>query len=119
IAHRKAIDVTRRTAKHAIPVGTMPHQDGAPAADRQTPTVDADLATAVATLPPKQKQCVVYHYLADLSYDEVAKIVGGSTDAARRAAADGIARLRRSWTVTVGNHSAVTPDTTIGPRGAA
>jgi DNA-directed RNA polymerase specialized sigma24 family protein len=39
---------------------------------------------------------VAYHYLAGLPYAEVAAIVGGTVEAARRAAADGIATLRRS-----------------------
>ena len=34
--------------------------------------------------------------LAGLPYTDVAAILGGTADAARRAAADGIARLRRS-----------------------
>jgi DNA-directed RNA polymerase specialized sigma24 family protein len=41
---------------------------------------------------------VAYHYLADLPYAEVAAILGGSAGAARRAAADGIAALRRTIT---------------------
>jgi DNA-directed RNA polymerase specialized sigma24 family protein len=37
---------------------------------------------------------VAYHYVAGLPYKEIADITGGSTDAARRAAADGIRSLR-------------------------
>jgi DNA-directed RNA polymerase specialized sigma24 family protein len=37
---------------------------------------------------------VLYHHVAGLSYREVAAATGGSADAARRAAADGMARLR-------------------------
>jgi DNA-directed RNA polymerase specialized sigma24 family protein len=40
---------------------------------------------------------VAYHHLAGLPHAEVAAILGGSTDAARRAAADGIAALRRTY----------------------
>jgi DNA-directed RNA polymerase specialized sigma24 family protein len=58
---------------------------------------DSDLVGAVAALPAKQKQAVAYHYLADLPYAEVAVILGGSPAAARRAAADGIAALRRTY----------------------
>ena len=47
---------------------------------------DPDLADALARLPDRQKQAVAYHYLAGLPYGEVAAILGGSTDAARRAA---------------------------------
>jgi DNA-directed RNA polymerase specialized sigma24 family protein len=48
-------------------------------------------------LPRKQREAVAYHYLAGLPYQEVAAVIGGSTDAARRAAADGIARLRKTY----------------------
>ncbi len=49
-------------------------------------------------MPEKQRHVVAYRYLADLSYEAIAEIVGGSTDAARRSAADGIATLRRTYT---------------------
>jgi RNA polymerase sigma factor (sigma-70 family) len=94
IAHRKAIDVTRAAARRAIPVADTPDTAYAPAADNSG--IDHDLADALAKLPAKQKQAVAYHYLAGLPYAGVAAILGGSTDAARRAAADGIANLRRS-----------------------
>jgi len=93
IAHRKAIDVTRAVARRAVPVAELP--DSAHAPDR--PDSDPDLTGALAVLPPKQKQAVAYHYLGGLSYAEVAAILGGSTDAARRAAADGVATLRRTY----------------------
>jgi DNA-directed RNA polymerase specialized sigma24 family protein len=61
-------------------------------------TVDDDeLLTSLAGLPDTQKQSIAYHYLADLPYAAVADIVGGTADAARRAAADGIATLRRTY----------------------
>jgi len=96
IAHRKAIDVTRAAARRAVPVGETP-EEAAPAADASCCGLDGDLADAVARLPAKQKQAVAYHYLAGLPYTEVAAIIGGSADAARRAAADGIAALRRTY----------------------
>ena len=96
IAHRKAIDVTRAAARRATLVAQPPDHAAAPAADSAGNRLDAELAGAVARLPAKQKQAVAYHYLAGLPYADVAAIVGGSEDAARRAAADGIATLRRS-----------------------
>jgi RNA polymerase sigma factor (sigma-70 family) len=97
IAHRKAIDIVRRAARHPIPVAQPP--DRRPTHDRTTtgPIADGDLVRALTALPPKQRQAVAYHYLAGLPYTEVAAITGGSTEAARRAAADGIASLRRSY----------------------
>lgn len=102
IAHRKAIDVTRATARRALPVDRVPDTAPAPSADFR----DLDLVTAMGQLPPKQRQAVAYHYLAGLPYNEVAAIVGGTTDAARRAAADGIAALRRTYP-TVADHDGV------------
>jgi RNA polymerase sigma factor (sigma-70 family) len=92
IAHRKAIDVTRARARRAIPTDDVPETPVAHGPDR-----DDDLAAALARLPDKQRLAVAYHYLAGLPYAEVAAILGGSTDAARRAAADGIAALRRTY----------------------
>jgi RNA polymerase sigma factor (sigma-70 family) len=92
IAHRKAIDITRDRKRHALPTDIVPETSTTPHHES-----DDDLVDALARLPAKQKQAVAYHYLADLPYSEVAAILGGSTDAARRAAADGIATLRRTY----------------------
>ena len=40
---------------------------------------------------------MAYHYVAGLPYAEIARLLGGSADAARRAAADGIKSLRRNY----------------------
>ena len=57
----------------------------------------AALHDRLAELPRRQREAVAYHYLAGLPYAEVAAVTGGSTDAARRAAADGHARLRKTY----------------------
>jgi len=93
IAHRKAIDVTRAAARRAVPVADVPETPAAGPADGR----DLDLTGALAALPRRQREAVAYHYLAGLPYQDVAAITGGSTDAARRAAADGIARLRKTY----------------------
>ena len=67
--------------------------------------LDGDLADAVARLPAKQKQAVAYHYLAGLPYAEIAAIVGGTADTVRRAAADGIATLRRVYPGAAGTRT--------------
>ena len=92
IAHRKAIDFGRAKARRAIPVHELPESAAVVTAD-----ADTDLADALSRLPDKQKQVIAYHYLAGLPYAEIASIIGGSTDAARRAAADGVAALRRTF----------------------
>ena len=93
IAHRKAIDVLRAAGRRAIPTSQVPEAPAPPIPEGPDP----DLAEAVARLPTRQRQAVAYHYLAGLPHAEVAAIVGSSTDAARRAAADGIAALRRTY----------------------
>jgi RNA polymerase sigma factor (sigma-70 family) len=92
IAHRKAIDVTRARSR-TVPVADLPDSPAPERADAH----DLDLDAALGALPPKQRQAVAYHYLAGLPYSEIATILNGSVAAARRAAADGIATLRRTY----------------------
>ncbi len=92
IAHHKAIDITRVRTRQPIPTDVVPETVG----PRDTRDFD-DLAAAVDQLPPKQKHAVAYHYLAGLPYNEIAEILGGTAAAARRAASDGIATLRRTY----------------------
>jgi len=92
IAHRKAIDITRATSRRAIPIADTPDTPSRDHAGEPQP----DLAEAVAALPAKQRQAVAYHYLAGLPYAEIATLLDTSAAAARRAAADGIAALRRT-----------------------
>ena len=108
IAHRKAIDVTRAAARRAIPVAETPDRPAGPDDGHGPPSgggglvADDDLADAISRLPAKQKQAVAYHYLAGLPYADIAVILGGTAEAARRAAADGIARLRHSYPAAAG-----------------
>lgn len=95
IAHRKAIDITRSRQRNATPVDHVPERTstfGVPA------TASHDIWEIVGTLPTKQRQAVAYRYLAGLSHREVAEILGGTVEAARRAAADGIRSLRATLT---------------------
>jgi RNA polymerase sigma factor (sigma-70 family) len=93
IAHRKAIDAVRAESRRPRPVA-QPPDPGTPAVE--TGQTD-DLWTALRALPPKQREAVALHHVAGFPYAEVAARTGGSTDAARRAAADGIAALRRRF----------------------
>ena len=93
VAHRKAIDVTRAAARHALPVADVPEGPATQQGDGR----DLDLSAALAALPRKQREAVAYHYLAGMPYQAVAAVIGGSTDAARRSAADGIATLRKTY----------------------
>ncbi|HXW81260.1 MAG TPA: RNA polymerase sigma factor [Acidimicrobiales bacterium] len=98
IAHRKAVDLLRRSNRRTEFSGPDITVDGplSPTTDDVAgPTSrDLDLVRSLAALPEKQRFAVVYHYLVGLPYREVAAIIGGSAEAARRAASDGVAKLR-------------------------
>lgn len=94
VARRKAIDITRARARHAIPTDDLPERVsavGSPGAD------EYEVWATVAALPERQRLAVAYHYLGGLPHAETAELIGGSTDAVRRAAADGIRRLRQTY----------------------
>ena len=94
IARRKAIDQVRARSRRAVPTE---EPTGALSVDGLPGSWDDDLWDRVKALPPKQRQSVAYHYVAGLPYAEVAEVLGGTTDSARRAAADGIAALRHTY----------------------
>ncbi|MEX5295357.1 sigma-70 family RNA polymerase sigma factor [Kocuria sp. CPCC 205268] len=108
IAHRKAVDVVRARSRAAVPVASVPE----PPAHQDAPHEhDSPLWAAVAALPPKQRRVLAYRHLGGLPYRQIADLLGGTPEAARRAAADGLAALRR----TLAEH----PDGTrwsTGPR---
>jgi RNA polymerase sigma factor (sigma-70 family) len=97
IAHRKALDLIRKT-KRVDPVADVP--EAARGADGPEPA-DTDLRSALVALPPKQRAAVVLHYLGDLPYAAVGVALETSSAAARRSAADGIANLRTTYLATL------------------
>src|SRR5699024_2163205 len=52
---------------------------------------------AVAALPERQRLALAYHSFGGLKHTETAEIIGGRPDAVRRAAADGMKALRRTY----------------------
>jgi RNA polymerase sigma factor (sigma-70 family) len=92
IAHHKAIDQLRAKARRPAPTSDQPE---IPTSDR--PPLDDELRAALDALAPKQRGAVIYRYLADLSYADIAELLDCSPPAARRSAADGIAKLREHY----------------------
>lgn len=88
IAHRKAVDVLRAGSR------VETREEGPP--DRAAPPAarDLDLWAALARLPAGQRAAVVHHHLAGLPFAEVAQLTGTTPTAARKAASDGVRRLR-------------------------
>ncbi len=101
IATNKAIDQHRARGRRPVPAGALPDRAGTPASVERS-SDDSELRDAVADLPERQRLAVSLHYLAGLPYAQVAEQIGGTPAAARRAAADGIARLRALVTVLGG-----------------
>jgi RNA polymerase sigma factor (sigma-70 family) len=92
IAHRKVIDIVRKAQRSAKPMAAVPSEPTELDLDGR----DLDITGLLGRLPDRQRMAVVYHYLGGLPYVEVAAVMGGSPEAARRAAADGIAKLRKA-----------------------
>ena len=94
VAGRKAIDITRARARHAIPIDDLPEQASPPGSHEAD---EYGVWAAVAALPKRQRLAVAYHYLGGLPHAETAELIGGNADAVRRAAADGIKSLRQTY----------------------
>ena len=94
IAHRKALDHLRAASRRPVVTDEVPER---PAKDGSREGWESGLWEALEGLPLKQRQTIAYHYIVGMPYLEVAEIVGGSEDAARRAAADGIVTLRKTF----------------------
>jgi RNA polymerase sigma factor (sigma-70 family) len=95
IAHRKAIDSWRADGRRPQPMSEPPEPPGY--RDDGEGETNEGLWRIWRNLPDKQRQAVALHHIAGLPYAEVAELLGGSAAAARRAAADGIATLRRRY----------------------
>jgi RNA polymerase sigma factor (sigma-70 family) len=103
IARRKAVDQARAAVRRPVPAGGLDEvagPAGSPGRDGIPGGWESDLWADLRALPMRQRECVAYHYLAGLPYAEIAAILGGTAEAARRAAADGIAALRRAYLAT-------------------
>lgn len=92
IAQRKCLDLLRARRRRAVPADPVLDR---PASQPDIGGWQRDLWEDLATLPQKQRAAVVYHHIAGLPHADVAELLGGSSAAARRASADGVAALRR------------------------
>jgi RNA polymerase sigma factor (sigma-70 family) len=93
IAHRKAMDAHRAGRRRPRPVEEVPERAAEPAGD-----AEPALWRAVRALPERQRSAVALRYVGDLSYREVARVMGGTEAAARQNARAGLERLREEWT---------------------
>lgn len=104
VALHKAIDITRQQARHARVNSSVPPEElaqyegeGTSASNGETSLAGCDLWALVASLPKRQREAIAYHYLGGLSHAETAALTGSNVDAVRRAAADGMKKLRKIY----------------------
>lgn len=88
IAHRKALDVLRGARRVVLT------EEGVPDRPVEGGGRDLDLWNALAALPEKQRSAVVQHHLGGLPFADIAEHDGSTSTAARKAASDGVRRLR-------------------------
>ncbi len=98
------IDATRRKARERTAlVAALP--DGgrvgvADGADVAALGLSTPLKTALATLSPRQRACVVLRHVEDLSTRETARVLGLSEGAVKRYLSDGVAALNAALGTT-------------------
>lgn len=90
IAQRKIVDAIRARQRRPAPVEHLPDHGYGSADD---PVAD-DIWMRVAELPQQQRLAIAYHYFGGLAHTETAELIGSTPAAVRRAAADGIRKLR-------------------------
>jgi RNA polymerase sigma factor (sigma-70 family) len=100
IAHNKAMDLHRSRGRRAVPVEAVPEgvagaapSPGAGALRDEEP----ELWAAVRGLPPKQRTAVFCRTVLGMPYEELARLLESSQDAARRNVFEGLRTLREGW----------------------
>lgn len=95
IAHRKATDVFRRSARRP----TIRELDGLPPSREPSQPAhelpDDGLWLQVRSLPGKQRAAVVHRFVMDLDYRSIGELMGTSEEAARQNVRAGLQRLRK------------------------
>jgi RNA polymerase sigma factor (sigma-70 family) len=99
IAHNKAMDLHRSRSRRPVPVEAVPERAAAtPPGAGPLPDAEPELWTAVRGLPPKQRTAVFCRTVLGMPYDELARMLESSEDAARRNVFEGLRTLREGWT---------------------
>jgi RNA polymerase sigma factor (sigma-70 family) len=101
IAHNKAVDLHRSRGRRPVPVEVVPEPavGGAPAlGEGALPDEEPELWEAVRGLPPKQRTAVFCRTVLGMPYEELARLLESSEDAARRNVFEGLRTLREGWT---------------------
>jgi RNA polymerase sigma factor (sigma-70 family) len=97
IAHNKAMDLHRSRGRRPVPVEAVPERTAATAGADASEN-EPELWAAVRALPPKQRTAVFCRTVLGMPYDELARLLESSEDAARRNVFEGLRTLRQGWT---------------------
>lgn len=97
LAHHRVIDERRRRSRRpADPVAAVPdHVGGSTEDDAMRSLATADALAALAVLTPEQRDVVLLRVFADLSLEEVARVVRRPLSAVKALQRRGYARLRK------------------------
>jgi RNA polymerase sigma factor (sigma-70 family) len=101
IAHNKAMDLHRSRVRRPVPVEAVADPAAgcaAPPGEGALPDEEPELWEAVRSLPPKQRTAVFCRTVLGMPYEELARLLESSEDAARRNVFEGLRTLREGWT---------------------
>jgi RNA polymerase sigma factor (sigma-70 family) len=101
IAHNKAMDLHRSRGRRPVPVEAVPEPaagGAAPPGEGALQDEEPELWEAVRGLPPKQRTAVFCRTVLGMPYEELARLLESSEDAARRNVFEGLRTLREGWT---------------------
>jgi RNA polymerase sigma factor (sigma-70 family) len=96
IAHNKAIDAHRASARAPQPTESVPEPQPA-LRDAAIATLDGAVWADVRELPTRQRTAILLRFVADLSHRDVAATLGCSEEAARRSLYEGMSKLREAY----------------------
>lgn len=89
-----ALDTRRRPWRREVPTETMPEPGyGDLAGDH---AARDEMFAALASLPPRQRACVVLRYYEDLSIEQTAELLGCSEGTVKSQSARGLETLRHA-----------------------
>jgi RNA polymerase sigma factor (sigma-70 family) len=94
IAHNKAMDLHRSRGRRPVPVESVPERAGASPDLEDLVEDEPELWEAVRGLPPKQRTAVFCRTVLGMPYDELARLLESTQDAARRNVFEGLRTLR-------------------------
>ena len=94
VAHRAAVDMTRRRVRRAVPLEAAPFL-GAKGAHPEDAVRAAELNRALACLPEAQREAIALHHFSGLSFREIGRATGVPTFTAASRCRLALARLRR------------------------